>query len=339
MSNFPLARNERMYLQLEDSYGVIPNVGGAATIAGSDACLFSKLVLTNTVPIIPRPDKTGSRSIGVGQVGRKGGTWSIEASLAGSGAAGTPPDIDVLLHCIFGKAGTIVGGSSVTYNLEDAIPSFTVWSFRDPVTADQRVAHGCVVREASIELGGDVAMIRASGECQWVLGTSHFGSADSAMKGGLITFPNEPGNPTVAGNFAIGFTGAASAGGTAIAELLTATINISTANETVKNTFGTFYPIGAEGDERVVSVDFRVHDSDAAVIAALKTNAISKTVLDMILQIGTVPGNIWTPTLNNVQLEYPEIEDSERRWASSFRGCRATPTTLISKDELVLAVT
>src|SRR5262245_7767535 len=112
MSNYALSRLERLYLQVETTYGQIPNSTGTATVAGSNACRHIRATMDNDVALIERPDKTGTRTMQVGVAGRKFAQWSAEMSIAPNGLAGTAPDMDPLMQMIFGQAGGATSGTA-----------------------------------------------------------------------------------------------------------------------------------------------------------------------------------------------------------------------------------
>ncbi|MFN3323417.1 MAG: phage tail tube protein [Bryobacteraceae bacterium] len=332
------SRNERIYLQKEAAFGVIPNTGGTASVSGSNCCRHIKASLMPDVALLVRPDKTGSRTATAGVAGRKTGRWSVEMSLAASGAAGVVPDCDPILAALFGADATVNAGVSVNYALADVIKSFTFWRFRTPAAVMQQVAFGCVVNEATFNLGQDIAQWSASGECIWVPDSVNFASTDTEGKGGLTAFPVEPANPVTNGGIIAGFTGQATFDGNVLANIRTATLKIVTGNAIVKDTFGAYYGTSAEGDLRNVSLSFGVYDDDAAETTNLYQKAISKTPINITLQIGTVTGNKWTFTVNGVQLAVPSLDDGQRRWSATFGDSQASGSSVTALDEVALTI-
>jgi len=338
MPNFALSRLERLYTQVESTFGTIPNSTGTATVAASNACRLIKFDVANKAALIERPDKTGTRSKMVGVLGRKHATWSAEMSLAPNGVAGVVPDCDPLLQAIFGQASTIVADTSCTYSLVDAIKSLSMWSFRQPSTIDQRVIHGAVAQEMTIEAGADVAMIKFNGEGIWALEKNQFSVADVTQKGGLTAFPSEPGSPVTNGGMIVGFTGSIVVDGHTLVTLRTATVKVTTGNVTVKDTFGTYYPDSPEGDERNVSIDMSIYEDDSDGYADLMAISNDKTPVTITLTLGTVAGSICTVTLGSVQLQSPDHEE-QRRYITNWSGSTAHGSTLALRDELSIAFT
>jgi hypothetical protein len=341
MPNYSISRQERVYLQVESAFGTVPNTTGTATLAGSNACRHVQAGLVPGVANYPRPDKTGTRSQVVGLLGRKSATWNLSQSLAGSGAAGTAPDCGPILQCLFGQAPTVVSSTSVTYNLTDpaTIPSLNLWSFRTPSTLQQRVIVGGVVGEATFQLGQNVATWSASGTGIWCLDSDNFSTEDVTEKGGLTAFPTEPGSPVTNGNATVGFTGQATFDSNVIAEIQTATIRVRTGNAVATDTFGSYYPVLAEGEQRTIGIAFTVYDSDGTGIKDIKAKAITQTPITVTIQIGTIAGNIWTFTLNNVQVAQPTYDDSRNRFMCVFPESLAHASSITARDEVVLALT
>jgi hypothetical protein len=351
MANYAISRQERIYLFSETTFGTIPTVVNASCSRHINAGLMA--VVNN----YPRPDKTGTRSQVIGLLGRKSATWNLSMSLAGNGTAGTVPDCAPILRALFGVAGgggtgeTIVGATSVTYALQDPsiIPSLSIYSFRTPATETQRIVLGAVVAEATFTMGQNIATWSANGTGIWCLDTettsnqTTFNVAgnipDATQKGGLATFPVEPAAPVTNGAPTVGFTGSATFDGTVIAEIQSATLRVRTGSVVATDTFGSYYPVLAEGEQRTVGLAFTVYDSDGAGIKNLKAKAQTQTPMTVTLVMGTIGGNIWTFTLNNVQIAQPSYDDSRNRYMCVFPESMAHATSITVRDEITLALT
>lgn len=120
--SFALSRLERIYLQLQPTFGVIPNTGGTATVSGGDACRFIKCTLDPDVATITRTDKTGSRTRTAGNRGKMFGKWSLEQTLAPNGVAETEPDCDPVMQAITGQAPTKPTGTLTISSATTAKP-------------------------------------------------------------------------------------------------------------------------------------------------------------------------------------------------------------------------
>lgn len=349
---FALTRQERIYLQIAATYGIIPNTTGAATVANANACRHIKATLDNTVATIQRQDKTGSRSATPGARGRSFGKWSLEMSLAPNGTAGVKPDCDPVIQGFMGAIGaattaiagngfpagtTVVDASpAYKYTLSDSIIPFILWSFRSPSTVDQRVANACTVSKAMFNVGQDQAATwTAEGEAKYVLRSKLFAASDADMKGGLTAFPSEPSAPITNGGIIPGFTGKALVGGTVVSTLRNGSFSIEPGNAQIKDTFGSWTPTDTEGDARKVSTRISMYEDDQTGYATMLDLAHSKVGVDIVYQIGTVPGSIVVAVLKGVELETPTLEE-ERRYTASFPDSMAKGSSLTAKDELVL---
>jgi len=326
MSNFSLARNERLYLTQESTYGT------AVAPGNSNYCRHIKLGLNNKVALLNRRDKTGTRSVMRGIRGRAEAKWSTEMSLVTSGS-GANPDATVLFNMLFGAAPT-----SRAWSLSDSIITGNIWSYRTPSTLDQRVGLGAVLQTATFTLGQDVAEWTAEGECMYVLGSNFYSAADATQKGGLGSFPAEPGAPVSAGDIIAGFTGSIVVDGVTLAEIHTATIKVNTGNALVKDTFGSYYATRAEGDERNITFGFTLDDNDSVGHETLKEVADSKTAIDAVVTVGTVTDNMFTFTVKNIQLESPDLDDNQRLFRATYGDSRAHATSLSLKDEFAMAI-
>lgn len=350
--SFSLTRLERIYLQTQADYNTIPNSSGTATLAGANACRIIKAMLDNEVSTIKRMDKTGRRSPTAGVPGRKFGKWSVEMSLAPNGTGGVKPDCDPIIQGFMGAAGaatTATAGNgfptgttvadaaaAYKYTLSENIIPFLMWSFRQPSTISQRVAFGCGVNTATLQMGQDgAATWNASGEAKWVLHSKLFSGSTTEQKGGLTAFPSEPGSPVTNGGIITGFTGKAIVNGVALANLRTASVTVAPGNAPVKDTFGSFHPTELEGDERKVSTQFSIYEDDSTAHRDLEDVSHSKTRIDAVYQIGTVPGSTVVIVLKGIQLVAPSREE-ERRYITTFPESEVTGSSDGAGDEITL---
>jgi hypothetical protein len=338
------SKNQRIYVQKESSWGVIPNSSGAATVGNTDACRHTEAEMNGAQEMIERPDKTGnlSRTIGVG--GRRNSNWRVAMSLAGSGAAGTKPDMDPFLEALFGQAGNVVASTSVTYSLADAHPSLSIWDFRTPAAMTQQVAFGSIVTQVRMDFGDPAPIIDFSGESKWVLDSPQYDvlTDGDPAKGGLTdagqaTFPTEPTSPATNGDMAIGFTGAITLNGISYTTLRRGSIAIATARELPKDVFNNYYPTSPAADIRDVTGEFSLDDTDSSDLDTLKQKARDKEGVTLIFQIGLNAGNIWKWTLKNCLMDF-QYDDSQRKYGLAFTYT-AHASSITALDEVELALT
>ena len=323
------SRNERVFSHLETTFGT------AATVTGADANRVIKCALGNDVNLLIRRDKTGTRTGVLGARGRVSSKWSFEASLVGSGTPGTAPPHDVFYQLIFGKAPT-----GAAYTLDDAILSASIYSYRQPSTVEQRVAIGAIAQNFEFTLGQDVATFRLDGECMNTLTSATFAGADTVGKGGIVSFPAEPGSPVyVDGGLIAGFTGAITIDGGTVVNIRQATIKGNTGNALPHDIFNRFYGGDPEGDERQFTFSFNAYDDDEASLIALKAAADQKTPINATVQVGTVAGSICTFVVTGIQLASPTYNDDQRAYVLTFPDSQFKGSNPTALDELSMTWT
>ena len=327
MSFFSLSRQEYLFLTKESTFGQAVSPGN------NNYCRHIKATMNNNRALLKRRDKTGDRSILKGIKGREVAQWTTQMSLVTSGSSSVP-DCDVLLQMLFGDAP-----SGRTYTLSDLIVTGNLWRFRDPSTLDQQVALGSVLQRATFTLGQDIAEWSAEGQALAVLGSNFFGAADTTQKGGLGSFPTRPSAPVANGDAIAGFTGQMTVDGITLATIRTATIKVETGNALVTDTFGSYYATSAEGDERGVMFSFNLYDDDTTGAETIKEAADSKAPITATVQIGTVSNNIFTFTINGIQLESPDLDDNQRRFVATYKDSPAHESSIGAKDEFSLVIT
>lgn len=336
MGNVAQSILERVFVQLQTSFDTALHSAGTATVAGGDYMRHTKCSLIHTQAEIPSTDKTGSISATRGAAGARGGTWSLEWEARPSGAAGTAPDCDPILAAAFGVAGTVVASTSVTYNLSSLIKAFSLYRFRQPSTMLQQLGLGCVCQELSFSFEQQAnSMFRASGTCFNVPDSENFATEVTIGKGGLTSFPAEPGSPTSAGDPVNGLTGTATLDGSTEVQIKSANVRLVTAEEIPRDRlFQGQFGSTPERDILGVFIDMSIIDEDIAAVEALYTKARSRTLIPILLEAGSVAGSRILWTMANCQLPEPALDDSARKWAANFQGIRAYPSSLTALDEV-----
>ncbi|HXJ41096.1 MAG TPA: hypothetical protein VNH18_17570 [Bryobacteraceae bacterium] len=105
-------RNERVYVQGESAFGIIPNAAGVATLAAANAMRHIDVSLTPDETMIVREDKTGDRTETAGEVGRYMGNFSLKQTHATNGTPGTACDANPVLESLFCAANTVRTGTT-----------------------------------------------------------------------------------------------------------------------------------------------------------------------------------------------------------------------------------
>jgi hypothetical protein len=338
--SFVYARNERLYAILESTYGVTPNASGTSSLGGSNHFAHISCTLDPVVDKLQSTWKTGSRGRTLARKGRVRGTFNLSIPLMGSGVAGTPPDADPLFQAAFG-ATVVTANTSVLYKLNDTVSkSFTLARFRQAnFTPVQQLAVSCLVRRVTWNLGQNLADLQIEGVCMWVLDNEQFSTADSTAKAGLTTFPTEPATPTINGVQSQGFLGNLSIDGNVMDMIQTMTVTAEFGWDHVINTFGSLYPTGAIGRDRMITASVRYFDNSEAALQNLRAKALSLAPMQVIAQIGNTAGNTHTLTLKNGQFGYPGLSESDDRFAGAVNDISFAESTPGAADEIQYAIT
>jgi hypothetical protein len=336
------ARSQRCYPQIQSAFDSIPNTGGTATVANSDCCLVTTLTTEASQAEIVRPDKTGSLDEIVAQAGRRIGKFSAGMSAAGNGGAGVAPDCKNFLQGIIGAAGTIAAGVSVTYSLADALFYLAIYNFMSGIgNATQMCAFNALIQKMEATFGGDVPMLTFSGECSWTGDNDQ--AADSTHTpaeslGGLTTWPAEPSAPVVNGTFPPGFKVTAVIDGNSYTNILSGKVALDVMRELLKDGNTEFPGAGVPGP-RTVLLDWTMADNDSSSLRGLKQKAFSRTPVNAVFTVGTVAGNRWVHTANNIIVPKPVYADQGIRRVVSFTGAHAYPSAITARDHYTLGIT
>ena len=305
---------------------------GAAMTAGTTGTVSAATSATPVVASIANTLSAGDVVNVLNSSSQYVGTFLVGATGLTSGAV-------PLVGSVAAQSAAINGGTisrlGYRYKLSDSTLSGSLWSFRQPSTIDQRVVSGAVCQEYQAKIGADVATLSAQGEGLWCLSSNQFSVADATQKSGLTAFPTEPVAPVSNGDFITGFTGLIAVGNQVLPTIQSADIRAGFKNQLVKDTFGTFYPTGTEGDVRDCGISLKMYEDDSAAYAAVIALAQARTPVTILLVMGTTPGSILVHVLNNVQLTPPDSEEAIR-YISSFPESMAHETALGSHDELVI---
>ena len=330
---FSYSRSGHLYLKTQSVYGT------AATLAGSNACRNTSVKIVPMNPRTKRNDKTGNLSRPVGIGGLRKATVAIGMDLAGNGSAGTAPDCDPILQSLFGQAGTASGGVSYSYTLADATVPVTVGLFRTPSTVQQQLAFGVNFEEANFSFNdGVVSKWTCTGQGVYAPDSLTFSTLDTGGKGGLGSFPTEPGSPVTNGAPVSAFAGSLTLDSTAVATLKSGTLKFNRPIE-LEYAYGSAYSVSASPTERNIQLAFQLYDDDSALMIDLLQHGIQDAVIGATLVMGSVAGNIWTWVLKGLQLTPPSLEDGGNRWVASFDAASASASTPSALDEVALTLT
>lgn len=334
---YPESRLQRGYASPETTFGT------AVAPVAADAFLFVDLKMDSSVPLNKRPDKTGSLGQIVGTAGKRvSNTGSMRCSLAGSGTAGTPPDIYPFLDAGFGAAGTVVAATSVTYNRGETAPkSISLWDYNALATASQRALFSAIVQSMKVEFGADFAYFDCSLDAKVYADSDILASLDTEGKCGLSAWPAEPASPVTSGTSVKGYKGTVTLDGQTYTTLSTGTVDIAVPRPLYKTQWGSDWAGDPANGETVTTVNLTMRDDDSANLKALKAKSTlgSATPVNLSFAIGTVAGNIWTINCKQVVLTAPVYAYDQTHRTVSFNGCQCNISAIGLKDDVTLVCT
>lgn len=328
---------ERVFAQVETTWGIAPNSSGTATVAGADYIRHTRCEMVPAGTRIASSDKTGTKSATRGAVGVRSGRWTLNQEIRPSGTAGTAPDVDPLLQAAFGQAPTIVAATSVTYALHaTAIKSASIYRFRSPASVAQQLIVGAVVQELSFQFEQQAnAQWTFTGTGLAVPNSKTFSILPTIPKGGLTSFPTEPASPVSNGAPVSSLAGSVTIGGHTSLQVTSCGIRMQTSIDTPSDRlFGGGYASGPESDTLAAFLDITIVDEDTAAIDDILQNIENNVTMDVEFVCGSTAGQRVKIQLNDVEFPDPQLDDSGRKWVLNLRGARAYSTNSTAADEI-----
>jgi hypothetical protein len=343
MSIFSGNRAQTVYAQLQSGGPRLINSSSSTWVNTNSAKLrFDSWNPTSANPTNSPTYKTGNSSPMIGVRGRQGASGSLSGPVIPSGVAGLIPDNDPIYQAIFGKAA-VVGSTTVTYSIADSIfYLFMPWYNKNPGMSSPTNSYllGATPTQATFTLNGNFLQFSANFTATGRGDSLTFGSyagGDTLLKGGLTTYPAEPGSVTQNGNVISGFGSGGSAvfGGSVLPELRGAlAITMDLGISAIADGFNDAYPIGFLRGLRRVSISrIQCIDSDGAVLNTIKSLSYSKTPTAIVLTVGGVVGSTVAFTLNNVQFDGFEYTENGDALDVVFPNAMAHQTTSTAVDD------
>jgi hypothetical protein len=324
----------------------IPNSSGTWTSTGVRKQRFNSFGSSSANALNTPTYKTGTRSPLLGVRGRQGVSWNLGIPLIPSGAAGTAPDADPILQSIMGAAGVVVASTTVTYSLGDALYHLFLSRYNKTTGATSPTNNyvlGGIVQSFRIIGGGNFLDMEISGAGIGAGDSVNFAGytgADAILKGGLTTYPAEPGSATQNGNVIPGFAAGAgfTFGGSTIAEVRgTVEISGEMGVDVIADTISDAYPYGFVGGLRQISISrLQCVDSDSSLLNALKQAAYTKAASAATLTFGNVAGSIVTINLANLQIGANSWSENGAALDITFDKSDAHETSSSVSDDLVI---
>ncbi len=243
---------------------------------------------------------------------------------------------------MFISGGTATGVASNVYTFLDTdFQPFSLFRFQHGIhTISEQFTFGCVPTEVTWDINTNVFELSTQGISIAVSETPTFSSDDTVAKGGLTVWPAEPTSPTTVGAIISGIPGVAMFDGSSLtattAVLAKCQIKAVTGSNLFTDGFGDPYPTLQLGGERQVEITFSIVDNDHAALNDLKLKAKLATPLPIIIQVGTVAGQIVTFAMQNFQLNVPDYNDQADYVEASFATSMAHATAIGSIDDLTV---
>ncbi|MEN6537860.1 MAG: hypothetical protein ABFD60_11320 [Bryobacteraceae bacterium] len=340
-------RNDYFFVAKQSDYKTIRHTDGTASLAAADACRHRTFTATpNRARINPSYKEAGSAQVFIEQsrAGRISGAASVTMPLFSGSGVGVEPDCGPIFESAFGAV--TVGGATVTYTRaaqNAALVPLELWGFN---SAGKRgvCAFGSIVNKLVLSGGQDTADLSADFISYAVLGQDRWGSALTAEKGGLTTWPLMPAAPVYTGSEMAGFTCQLTLDGTAYVTLRDWTVTINPNRQYDLNHCaidGTeYFPQAPFQGMPEYLLSFSTWSVDTAALDTLLGKIVGRTSFDATLVIGSTAGGTYTLPMNNLVIP-PEIsgdgfshEDGDERKAIVVPTLRCQATSTAAVDEI-----
>ncbi len=341
MANYNSPRYRRVFIQQQTggAFRTVNNTAGTWTNTGAKLLRIPE----NGITITPRQPKTqvpwltGTRSRQADILGRRSAEWAINnLMMIPSGTAGTAPDTDVLWQAVFGQAGTVSAGVSVTYSfLDSGFLPVTLLDFPHGVsTLTNRLVWGCMPQELTFTLNGNIFDCTVRGEGGYALDTDNFSNEDSVAKAGLTSYPTEPSNPTSLGSVIPGFGGTVVVGANNMeTQIQGMSIRVQTGFRLIGDVYSDAYPITVVGGMRTIGLQLTFLDDDSAALSSLKSVAKQNTTTNVTITVGTTAGSKCQFVLKSLQFIPASFRDNSDEVQAEFPESMAHASAIGNVDE------
>ena len=316
---------------LEALFGQAADIGtGSATITGAADNGSGLIRITATAHGLSSNDAVYVQN--VGGVPNANGGWVVTVNDANT--------FD-LIGSVFAGAYTSGGTAekaTVKYAMSDDFVNVVLWRFfSQPATAEQDVAVGCAVGSATFTFGNPTFEVQFEGQSSWVLDSKRFAGIPGGdiERGGLTSYPSEPGAPVTNGGIIAGQNSRLAIDGVFIDSPQSATVTVQTGHRLREGEWETTFPDASEGTTRRVEVNITLSDSDLAALTAAKASALTLSPVDVVLRVGQDIGSTFLVLLKNVQFEPAQRAAGEFSTSLTLTGV-AHGSSLTATDEITL---
>lgn len=222
--------------------------------------------------------------------------------------------------------------ATVSFRPATNLPSVSVYSYRSPATAIQRVLAGASVNRMALTINGDFHQFQFSGRAADLVDNTSFQSGMA----GLSAFPNEPALSSFQYSIVPGHLGQVWLGSlpARFYTLTDAEIALENDLEMRDLEFGANTTSAVVPGDRRVALQFSLFERDDAATQALYQAARQQSPIGVMFQLGQKAGQLCGVWMPNVVPEIPEFDDSETRVRWQFSASRAQGTV---DDEIFVA--
>lgn len=316
--NYQSPYAERVFIQAQPSLNTVQNNGGGWNSAGASfiRVMDDSLHIKPEEPLVSTNWKHGTASQLQKIKGRRSASWSLNAPIVPSGTQAVPPDMDQLLQCVFGGAGSLATGTAFgnawQYSIYDqkSIP-FTLLGFQHntPATGN-RYAVGCVPQKLTIDLNGNILGLATTGVAVSAVENETFSVLDAVAQGSLTTFPSEPGSYSANGSLINAFGGTLYINGVQYSSMCDSfSVEFDTGFTLKGNYVDSAYPLSVVYGRRTASVSIGFVNNDSSALSTLKQSGRTSTPVQVAFYLGSIPGQRMYFLINGVQFTADDMTD------------------------------
>jgi hypothetical protein len=229
-------------------------------------------------------------------------------------------------------AGSVLGPTA-TYPLATELVSASIFDYWDPVETVQRILHGAAMDVMKVKVNGDFHEFEFSGPAQGIVDSASFTAGQAA----LTTYPVEPAAigfdyTIVPGHLGQVWMGSAP---NRMHSLTAAELVVDNNLDLRAREFGSDSARCIAAGQRAVRLNFTVFAQDDAESTELYQASRQRSPIEVMLQLGEQPGQLFGVFMPSMVPEVPEFVDAETRLEWKFENSRAQGAV---DDELFIAV-
>lgn len=337
----PYAR--RVYAQIQTGgLLAVPNNAGAWNSSGAQYIRVTEdsFKFTPNEPKIATNILHGSASSLARISGRKSGSWEMNCPIVPNGVAAVAPDIDPLLQSLFGGVGALQTGTAFgnawvysIYNLT-SLPLFLAAFLHGTSATGNMYSVGSIPQSASIDFNGNILGMSLRGVSVSAVSNDVFSVlTDAEPKGGLTSFPTEPGSFAFNGSVMNAFRGTLKINNVVFAGQCDAfSVEFQTGQSLKDNYVDSAYPMAVIYGARTVTVNIGFVNNDGAALAQLKQYARLSTPVPIEFDLGTVSGSRMFVIVNGVQLVPETLTESNGYISCQFGSSASSVLPGLSND-------